>query len=663
MEKAKILIVEDEAIIAMEIENQLQSLGYEETSIVDTSEKAIEKAEEDKPDLILMDIRIKGEMDGIDTAEEIRNKFGIPVIFSTAYLDEERIERAKITMPFGYVLKPIQKRDLKVTLEMALYVSKADTERRKAELEVNTQVDFLDNIMEQSPFAMWISDTTGTVIKTNRVLRESLNLTDQQIIGHYNVLEDENLEVQGVMPQVKSVFTLLKTAKFNIPWFSAKAGNVDFKNAQDLWIDVTIFPIVDKKGNLLNVVCQWIDITGRKQMETTLRESEKRFRRIIQDTEAGYFFIYKDGIIKDVNEAWAKMYKYSSPDEIIGKHFAIVQKIDDLEMAKEFVGGIMQGNPDYMAGEFSRLCKDGSIGYHTFSANPVVQSGEVIGIEGFIIDSTERKNAEEALINSHNELKIKVQEQTEEYKIAKEEAEQANKLKSEFLANISHELRNPMHQILSYSKYGLDKIDKPKEKLWHYFNQTRKAAERLMVLLNDLLDLSKMESGRMDYKMEPNNVFRTTNEAVSELIPAIEEKGLSLNVIDPSVPTKIICDYYKIGQVIRNLLTNAIKFTPVKKSIEICFKKNELINQNISVPAIQVSVRDQGVGIPEDELALIFDKFIQSTKTKTGAGGTGLGLSICYEIIKAHGGKIWAENNPEGGTTFSFMLPYQQEIA
>ncbi len=131
MEKAKILIVEDEAIIAMEMESSLQSLGYEVTSIVDTGEKAIQKAEIDKPDLILMDIRIKGEMDGIDAAEEIRNEFGIPIIFSTAYLDEERIERAKITMPFGYILKPIQERDLKVTIEMALYVNEVDKERRR----------------------------------------------------------------------------------------------------------------------------------------------------------------------------------------------------------------------------------------------------------------------------------------------------------------------------------------------------------------------------------------------------------------------------------------------------------------------------------------------------------------------------------------------------
>lgn len=112
MKKGKILIVEDEAIIALEIENSLQILGYEVTSIVNTGEKAIEKAEKDNPDIILMDIRIKGEMDGISAAEIIRFQFGIPVVFSTAYLDEERIKRAKITMPFGYVLKPIQETDL-----------------------------------------------------------------------------------------------------------------------------------------------------------------------------------------------------------------------------------------------------------------------------------------------------------------------------------------------------------------------------------------------------------------------------------------------------------------------------------------------------------------------------------------------------------------------
>jgi PAS domain S-box-containing protein len=176
MEKTKILIVEDEAIIAMEIENQLHGLGYEVTSTVDTGEKAIQKAEADKPDLILMDIRIKGEMDGIDAAEVIRNRFGIPVIFSTAYLDEERIERAKITMPFGYVLKPIQERDLKVTVEMALYVSKVDVKRKELEEE-------RDRILNLSSDLICIAGTDGYFKYLNPAWERMMGYTIREMLS------------------------------------------------------------------------------------------------------------------------------------------------------------------------------------------------------------------------------------------------------------------------------------------------------------------------------------------------------------------------------------------------------------------------------------------------------------------------------------------------
>ncbi len=145
-------------------------------------------------------------------------------------------------------------------------------------------------------------------------------------------------------------------------------------------------------------------VTERKQAEEALRESEQRFRGVIENTEAGYFFIDRDGLIQEANTAWLEMYGYSSPDEIVGKHFTTIQKPDDIEKAKEFVDGIMKGVTEYMAGEFSRKCEDGSIGYHTFSARPVTRAGEVIGIEGFIIDTTDRRSMEDALRDSENSL-------------------------------------------------------------------------------------------------------------------------------------------------------------------------------------------------------------------------------------------------------------------
>ncbi|MBT4525309.1 MAG: response regulator [Deltaproteobacteria bacterium] len=179
MKKARILIVENEVIIAIELENKLQNLGYEVTGKVDTGDDAIKKAEEDKPDLILMDIRINGDKDGIEAAEIIRNKFGIPVIFSTAYLDEERIQRAKINMPFGYVLKPIQERDLKVTLEMALYVEKLDDEKKQIEQRL---IQFR-SVMDHASESIFITDiNTGKFIDFNEAACRLLGYSREELL-------------------------------------------------------------------------------------------------------------------------------------------------------------------------------------------------------------------------------------------------------------------------------------------------------------------------------------------------------------------------------------------------------------------------------------------------------------------------------------------------
>ena len=126
----------------------------------------------------------------------------------------------------------------------------------------------------------------------------------------------------------------------------------------------------------------------------------ERFRSMIENSDVGYFFIDKDGIVRDVNPAWVKLYRYESSSEIIGRHFTIIQKLEDLDLAREFVEHIMHDDPGFVKGEFSRLCKDGTTGYHSFSAMPVVQNGEVIGIEGFIVDTTRRTIAENALVEN-----------------------------------------------------------------------------------------------------------------------------------------------------------------------------------------------------------------------------------------------------------------------
>ena len=272
------------------------------------------------------------------------------------------------------------------------------------------------------------------------------------------------------------------------------------------------------------------------------------------------------------------------------------------------------------------------------------------------------KKSEKKLLQAHDELEKKVQIRTIDYKKAKEEAELANEAKTEFLSNISHEIRTPMHQILSFSKFGIDKIDQvKKEKLLSYFTKINSIGNNLRILLNDLLDVSKLESGKMDYNIQAHDLVLIMEQVVMEFDPLVKNKGITI-AIDATVKSIIIaCDVHRIGQVIRNLISNAIKFTPSDKTITISIKHSELPTEQqtdkTSIPACLVNISDQGPGIPENELESVFDKFIQSSTTKTGAGGTGLGLAICKQIINAHTGKIWANNNPDEGASFSFILP------
>jgi PAS domain S-box-containing protein len=251
----------------------------------------------------------------------------------------------------------------------------------------------------------------------------------------------------------------------------------------------------------------------------------------------------------------------------------------------------------------------------------------------FIRDISDQKKAQEIIIKD------------------KESAELANQAKSEFLANMSHELRTPMHGILSFAAIGIKKSDTAtKEKLQHYFSNIQTSGKRLLVLLNDLLDLSKLDARKMEMNMQQNDLTAVFEKCRLEQEQRIVDSALTLQFIKPSHPVTAVFDEPRIAQVITNLLSNAIKFSP----------KDSLITATIEASNSQelcFSLRDEGVGIPEKELSGIFDAFVQSSKTKTKAGGTGLGLAISKKIIDEHGGRIWAEQTSKGGALFKFVIP------
>ena len=366
------------------------------------------------------------------------------------------------------------------------------------------------------------------------------------------------------------------------------------------------------------------------------QQEKERFEVLFEKSGHGLSLLDPELGFIDCNEAAVKMMGYDSKQELLSKEFHDLspkyQADGQLSVEKIIVTTeqcLQQGRLQF---EWMNQKKDGSI----LLVNVLLIRLDYQGKQ--FIHVTARDISHQKQLEIDNER-------------IKNEAIKANQAKSAFLANMSHELRTPMHGILSFSKFGIKKYNKvDREKLYDYFSHIHTSGGRLLVLLNDLLDLSKLEAGKEVLYKKQNDLKSIFKQCCLEQKQRIEDLNLSIECHYEDVPFTGNFDGNKITQVITNILSNAIKFSPEGSIIRVTIVKmdnNELC----------FSMEDRGLGIPTNELSEVFNAFIQSSKTNTGAGGTGLGLAISQKIIEVHGGRIWAENNPNGGAIFRFTLP------
>jgi signal transduction histidine kinase len=301
--------------------------------------------------------------------------------------------------------------------------------------------------------------------------------------------------------------------------------------------------------------------------------------------------------------------------------------------------------------EFAERLLSGAIG--AASARVMVSSvveGEEISPEGImkIIDETSQ-----VLEYSHQleEKSLELEAATKELQEANRRLKELDRLKDEFVSTVSHELRTPLTSVRAFSEILHDNEEMGQEERHKYLDIMVKETERLTRLINEVLDLAKIESGRADWFMENINLTEVIKEAVDSTSQLFREKAIAIVEMVPTFPINIFADKDRIMQVIINLLSNAAKFSPSEEgtvTIRVYFKQRE----------IRVEVADNGQGIHPEEQKKIFEKFKQITDLKDGKPkGTGLGLTICRRIVEYHNGRIWVESKPGEGSKFIFSLP------
>ncbi len=375
-------------------------------------------------------------------------------------------------------------------------------------------------------------------------------------------------------------------------------------------------------------------VVSFNRMSRKLKESEMRKDAYMHSALHGIITLNDAGVITELNGA-AEVLFVNSRDDMIGQHLSEVMSLEQSDHAA-YVTAL--GQPDNGIEIFSKVHESsmrngvGAIVHLQWVISEVRLDDEKIFVV-FAENINERKEAELSLIAST---------------LA---AQEANDAKSEFLANMTHELRTPLQGIIGFSSLGVKRSEKASpEKVKKYFTTIQDSANTLLSLVNNLLDLTKLQSGKMNYQFYNGDLNQSIGSVVSELRGQCKERGLTIKHEDSDTPLTTVYDASKIDQVMRNLLSNAIKFSP--ENSEITVTTEDTGN------AIKVCVADNGPGIPSGELEIVFDKFSQSSVTKDGSGGTGLGLPICREIISAHGGEISADSLEGKGAVFTFTLPH-----
>lgn len=494
------------------------------------------------------------------------------------------------------------------------------TEDKKAETSLMDALDFNRSLIEHSPMGIVVYQQDGQCIRANKAAANIIGANSENQLLQQNIYNIEHWEKS----ELTELFTKCKIKNKTIN----DILTIKTSFGKTSWIDLSFIPINYK--NEKHVMAMYNDITKTKKGELKL----KTLSLAVESAPASIIVTDPNSNIEFVNKMFEEVTGYKS-DEVIGKNPRLLSSnTHSKTFYKNLWDTILEGKT--WKGEFLNKRKNGEIYYESAMISSIRDNeGNITNFVSVKEDITEFKASQKELLE------------------AKQNAELANIAKSEFLANMSHEIRTPMNSIIGFSDILLQKINNPKH--LSYLDSIQASSKTLLNLINDILDLSKIEAGQMKIKKGSVNLNNLISDITQVFKLKIKQKQLELTTeFDTTIPETIYIDDLRMRQILLNLIGNAVKFTNNGYIKIIAEKTKTHSNNNID---FAIHIKDSGIGIIEENQTKIFEAFKQQENQNTRKyGGTGLGLSITKNLVEMQGGRISVESKINEGSTFSIYF-------
>ncbi|MCV6587724.1 MAG: PAS domain S-box protein [Marinobacterium sp.] len=476
------------------------------------------------------------------------------------------------------------------------------------------------------------TDLQGNIVYANERFCQITGYSEQELLGknHRIFKSGEN--------SIETYQGLWETISSGKAWH----GEIKNRNKDDSlsWFSATIVPFMDDKGKPFQYFAIRTDITERKMMETQVKENNRFLQGLTNTMGEGVYAADRDGICTFINPTGLQILGYNE-DEVLG------QNIHDLVHHHDRHGNFMHAcdcpvfisinsNRSFNSEDECFFRKGGQPFPISISASPLLVDGSVDGHVVVFRDISDRKESE-----------LNLQQ-------AKEQAEAANHSKSRFLANVSHEIRTPMNAIIGMSYLTLQTDLTTKQH--NYVNNIHRSAESLLRLINDILDLSKVEAGKLELENHAFFIRDLFDDLAAMLSIKAEEQQLNIRFdIAPEIPGWLLGDSMRLNQILLNLCNNALKFTEQGEIIV----SAQVVVSNSERTILQFAVQDTGIGISPEKQQQLFQPFSQADVSTTRKyGGTGLGLSISKTLVELMQGEISVSSEEGKGSTFSFTAQF-----